>query len=147
MKRLILAATLALPLLAQQPRERTTKLVHLKYADPQQISSMISQFGVTVMPNTQMKVMTIEGFPDKLIAAEAAIQQLDVEPRNVELVVHFVVGSEQASPAAAAVPADIRDVIAQLKGTFTFKEYRILDVLTIRTRAGASADTSGILDA
>src|SRR5207253_5366977 len=44
-----------------------------------------------------------------------------------------------------AVPAEIRDVIAQLKSTFTFKDYRMLDVLTLRTRAGSSADTTGIL--
>ena len=149
MKRLILAAILGLPLLAQpqqQPRERATKLVHLKYVDPQSISTLVSQFGVTVMSNSQMKVMTIEGFPDKLMAAEAAIQQLDVEPRNIELVVHFVIGSDQAAPNTPQVPADIRDVIAQLKGAFTYKEYRLLDALTIRTRSGTSAETSGILD-
>ncbi len=149
MKRFILAATLVLPLLAQpqqQPRERTTKLVHLKYVDPQQISGIVTQFGVNVVPNSGLKAMTIEGFPDKIMAAEAAIQQLDVEPRNIELVVHFVIGSDQAVAGAPAVPADIRDVIAQLKGTFTFKEYRMLDVLTIRTRVGSSADTSGILE-
>jgi hypothetical protein len=40
----------------------------------------------------------------------------------------------------------LRDVITQLKGTFAFKEYKMLDVLTLRTRAGSSADTSGILN-
>jgi hypothetical protein len=150
MKRLILTATLALPLLAQPqqpPRpERTTKLVHLKYADPQAIQTLVSQFGVNVISNSQMKVMTLDGYPDKLLAAEAAIQQLDIAPKNIELTVHFVIGTDQPAPTAAAVPADVKDVIAQLKGTFTFKEYRMLDVLTLRTRAGSSADTTGILD-
>jgi len=151
MKRLVITALLALPLLAQQQPQppvpqRTTKLIHLKYADPSAISHLVSQFGVTVVPNSNMKVMTIDGMPDKLAAAEAAIQQLDVAPKNIELVVHFVVGSDQAVPNATAVPPDIRDVISQLKGTFTFKDYRMLDVLTIRTRAGSSAESSGILD-
>jgi hypothetical protein len=149
MKRLILAATLALPLLAQpqQSQERTTKLVHLKYADPQALRSLIAQFGVTVMPESGMKVMTIEGTPQHIAAAEAALQQLDVAPKNVELTVHLVIGSEKPAMSAVAVPADIRDVITQLKNTFTFKEYRMLDVLTIRTRAGSPADTTGILEA
>jgi hypothetical protein len=151
MKRLVITALLALPLLAQQPPQpqvpqRTTKLIHLKYADPSAINHLVSQFGVNVVANSQMKVMTIDGMPDRLAAAEAAIQQLDVAPKNVELVVHLVVGSDQVLPNAAAVPAEIRDVISQLKGTFTFKEYRMLDVLIIRTRAGSSAESTGILD-
>jgi hypothetical protein len=146
MKRLAIAAAwLAFPLLAQQP-ERTTKLVRLKYADPQTLRNIISQFGVNVMPESGMKVMTIEGTQPHLAAAEAAIQQLDVAPKNVELTVHFVVGTDQATPNTSPVPAAIRDVIAQLKGTFTFKDYRMLDVLTIRTRAGSQAETTGILD-
>jgi hypothetical protein len=47
---------------------------------------------------------------------------------------------------APAVPADIRDVITQLKNAFTFKEYRMLDILTLRTRTGSDAETSGILN-
>jgi hypothetical protein len=57
-----------------------------------------------------------------------------------------VVGGDQANLEGGAVPQEIRDVITQLKGTFTFKEYKMLDVLTLRTRAGSGADTSGILN-
>src|SRR5438132_113405 len=145
MKRLILTALLALPLLAQQREERTTKLVHLKYADPQAVSGMIAQFGVTPMPNSQMKVMTLFGTPAQIAAAEAALQQLDIAPKTIELVVHFVVGSDQPNLTGSAVPADIRDVINQLKNTFTFKDYRMLDTLTLRTRSGSPAETTGIL--
>ncbi|HTS64230.1 MAG TPA: hypothetical protein VMH28_19545 [Candidatus Acidoferrales bacterium] len=148
MKRVLVAVLLlAAPVMAQQSPERTTKLVHLKYVDPEAIRGVISQFGVTVMPNSSMKVMTLNGLPGSIAAAEAALQQLDVAPKDIELVVHFVVGSDQPNLAGSAVPADIRDVIAQLKGTFTFKDYRMLDVLTLRTRAGSPAETTGILDA
>lgn len=155
MKRAFLAVLLMIvPLTAQQnppkevkTEERTTKLVHLKYVDPEAVQRIISQFGVTVMPNSQMKAMTLSGYPSQIAAAEAALQQLDVAPKNMELVVYFVVGSDQANIAGSPVPAEIRDVISQLKGTFTFKDYRMLDVLTLRTRAGSSAETTGILDA
>jgi hypothetical protein len=146
MKRLIFTALLAFPLLAQQKEERITKLVHLKFADPESLRQVISQFGVNVTSNGPMKLMTINGFPAQLTAAEAIIQQLDVEQKNIELVVHFVVGSDKTTLQGSPVPADIRDVITQLKSTFTFKEYRMLDVLTIRTRVGSRADTTGILD-
>ena len=81
-------------------------------------------------------------------AAEAAIKQLDVAPKNVELTVYFVMGGDNPHrwPARRRCRADIRDVIAQLKNAFTFKEYRMLDVLTLRTRTGSDAETSGILN-
>lgn len=150
MKRFLLAAMLMiLPIAAQQKEvkeERTTKLVRLKYVDPEAIRGMISQFGVTAMPNSPMKAMTLSGLPAQIAAAEAALQQLDVAPKNIELVAYFVVGSDKPNLAGSPVPQEIRDVIGQLKTTFTFKDYRMLDVLTLRTRAGSSAESSGILE-
>jgi hypothetical protein len=147
MKRFALAALLlTIPLLAQQNPERTTTLIHLKYVDPDQISGIVSQFGAQVITNSRMKVLTLNGFPATIAAAQAAIAQLDVAPKTIELIVHFVVGSDQPNLTGSAVPADVRDVIAQLKSTFTFKDYKMLDTLTLRPRAGSVAETSGILD-
>src|SRR6266571_4542222 len=148
MKRLCMAVVLsALSLLAQGPaQQRISKLVTVKYANPDGLINLVRMFGVEVQVNGGMKVLAINGFPDAVAAAETAIRQLDIAPRNVELTVYFVVGSDQANLAGNAVPQDLRDVIAQLKSTFAFKEYRMLDVLTLRTRSGSSAETSGILN-
>jgi len=145
MKRLVLTAMLAIPLLAQPQVERTTKLVQLKYVDPVSVNALIDRFGVSSTVNNQLKVMTLSGTPAQIAAAEAALKQLDVPPKMIELIVHFVVGSDQPNLTGAAVPADIRDVINQLKSTFTFKDYRMLDTLTLRTRSGSAAETTGIL--
>ena len=149
MKRIVLIALLlAAPMLAQTPpNERITKLVVLQNVDPQAIQQLVRMFGVEVSTaNGQMKSMVISGAPEKVAAAEAAIKQLDVASKNIDLTVYFVVGGDQATLEGGAVPQDLRDVITQLKGTFTFKEYKMLDVLTLRTRAGSGADTSGILN-
>ncbi|HXK02697.1 MAG TPA: secretin N-terminal domain-containing protein [Verrucomicrobiae bacterium] len=147
MRRILFVALLAAAtVLGQQNDQRTTKLVHLKYVDPEALRAIVSQFGVNVVPNSSMKVMTLSGLPPQIAAAEAAIQQLDVAPKDIELVVHFVVGSDQANLVGSPIPSDIRDVISQLKSTFTYKDYRMLDVLTLRSRAGSSAETTGILD-
>ena len=154
MKRLCIAVVMsAVSLLAQGPaQQRVSKLVTVKYADPVGLSNLIRMFGVEVQIGSQggfsapIKVLGIAGSPDAVAAAEAAIHQLDIAPKNIELTVHFVVGSDQANLTGNAVPQDLRDVIAQLKSTFAFKEYRMLDVLTLRTRSGASAETSGILN-
>jgi hypothetical protein len=150
MKRMILAAMLLAAPLAAQPakEERITKLVKLQYTEPHSITSILSTYGVTVNSNESMKVLTLNGFPAQVAAAETAIKQLDLAPKTVELTVFFVMGGDnpQQMVGAPAVPADIRDVIAQLKSAFAYKEYRMLDTLTLRTRTGSDAETSGILN-
>jgi hypothetical protein len=139
---------LAAPIGAQQPKadERITKLVKVQYIEPRVVNSMLSAYGVTIVFNDGMKVMTISGSPANVAAAEAALKQLDVAPKNIELTVYFVAGGDNPQQlAGTAVPADVRDVIAQLKNAFTFKEYKMMDVLTLRTRAGSDAETSGLI--
>src|SRR5580765_1119611 len=115
MKRMILAALLlAAPLAAQQPKEeRITKLVRLNYVEPRSIRDLVSTYGVGVNFNDSMKAMTLNGSPANVMAAEAAIKQLDVAPKSIELTVYFVMGGDnpQQMVGAPAVPADIRDVI------------------------------------
>ena len=150
MKRMILAAMLlAMPLTAQPTKaDRITKLVRLNYVEPRSIINMLSTYGVTVQFNDSMKAMTLNGTAADVAGAEAAIKQLDIAPKSIELTVYFVMGGDnpQQMVGAPPVPADVKDVITQLKNAFTFKEYRMLDVLTLRTRTGAEAETSGILN-
>jgi hypothetical protein len=147
MKRIVFwAVLLAGPVLAQPPAVQVTKLVTLQYTEPRAIESMLQMFVAHINLNNQMKTMAISGTAEQIAAAEAAIKQLDVPLKNIDLTVYFVVGGDQANLEGGAVPQEIRDVITQLKGTFTFKEYKMLDVLTLRTRAGSGADTSGILN-
>src|ERR1035437_1407933 len=150
MKRIVLwAVLLAAPAVAQTPAPtgQITKLITLRNAEPGAIQGMLRMFGVVINLNDRMKTMAISGTAESIAAAEAAIKQLDVPPKNIDLTVYFVVGGDQATMAGGAVPQDLRDVITQLKGAFTFKEYKMLDVLTLRTRAGSVAKTSSILNA
>jgi hypothetical protein len=158
MKRLILAAMLLAAPLAAQPGaqqaaqtanpDKITKLVKLQFVEPRAINNIVSLYGVQITSNEPMKIMALYGKPPEIAAAEAAIKQLDVPPKNVELTVFFVMGGDnpQSMVGAPAVPNDIRDVIAQLKNAFSYKEYRMLDTLALRTRTGSDAETSGILN-
>jgi hypothetical protein len=148
MKRLLIAALLvAAPVLAQPVQ----KLVTLKYADPQAIINLIRMFGVDVTVNEQMKVLAISGAKEKLAAAEEAIKQLDVPSaaqKNIEITVYFVAGSDQANPGAAnslgnAIPQELQSTVTQLKSSFPFKNYGLIDVLSLRARSGVRAETTG----
>ena len=151
MKRILLAlALMAAPLLAQQtvdPNERISKLVMLKYADPRAVRNLLTNFGVEIQVDEQAKVVALAGHRANVTTAEEAIKQLDVPgaaQKDIELTVYFVLGSDSA-PMGSAIPADLQSTVATLKGTFPFKNYGMLDSLSLRTRSGTAASNSGQL--
>jgi hypothetical protein len=150
MKRILLALVLmAAPVMAQtapDPNEQVQKLVMLKYADSRAIRNLLQNFGVDVRSDEQMKVISLTGHRANVTTAEEAIKQLDVPgaaQKDVELTVYFVLGSD--GPMGSAIPTDLQGTVTTLKNTFPFKNYGLLDVLSLRTRAGVPASTSGQL--
>jgi hypothetical protein len=152
MKRILLALVLiAAPVLAQttvDPNEQIQKLVVLKYADPRAIEILLRDFGVAVRIDPQMKVLALSGHRANVTTAEEAIKQLDVPSaaqKDVDLTVYFLLGTDNG-PMGGAIPSDLQSTVTTLKSTFPFKSYGLLDVLSLRTRAGVSASTSGQLN-
>jgi len=151
MRRILVAMTLmAAPVLAQvgqDPNETIQRLVTLKYADPQAVRNLLGNFGVNLNMDPRMKVIALSGHRANVTTAEEAIKQLDVPSaaqKDIELTVYFVVGSDQMN-VGGAIPQDLQSTVATLKATFPFKNYLMLDVLSLRTRSGVSASTSGQL--
>jgi hypothetical protein len=153
MKRILIAAlAMVAPLLAQtdaakpQVPEKVQKLVTLKYADPQAIQNLIRMFNVDLTWNEQMKVVGLSGTKEHMAAAEEAIKQLDVPSaaqKNIELTIYFVAGTDQDRGFGNPIPQDLQSTLAQLKNTFPFKNYGLMDVLSLRTRSGVGASTTG----
>jgi len=150
MKRLFLALIIyALPCLAQPVPAPVQKIIMLKYAEPNAVQRLLQVFNLSMQTDSRMKVISISGLPDRVSAAEAAIKALDVpsaQQKDIELTVYFIVGSDKENLTGNAVPQDLQSVISQLKSAFAFKNYRMLDALTLRTRSGADASTSGVLN-
>lgn len=154
MKRLILTALLVIaPLIAQddqkteRPPAKVQKVFTLKYADPQTLYNLLRVFDVNMFPNAEMHALAVTASPQVMQSIEQTIARLDLPAyatKNIDLTMQLVVGSD-ADTGAGAIPKDLEPVITQLKGTFPFKNYRLLDVLTIRTRERqrASTDSSG----
>jgi hypothetical protein len=151
MKRLIVCLALALPLVAQtgqDPNEEIQKLVTLKYASPGSIMNLLRDFHVGMRTDENLKVIALTGRRANVMTAEDAIKQLDVpsaSQKDVDLTVYFVVGSDQSAPGLNAIPADLQSTVATLKTTFPFKNYALLDALSLRSRSGVGAETSGVL--
>jgi len=155
MKKIWMVLLLAAAAMAQQetkaekpPKEVVQKLFILKYADPGQIRQLLQVFDATVSQSGELHALTVKASPEAMRAIEEAIQKLDVPsamPKDVEMTVFLLVASDSGAAAGSAIPKDIDSVVTQLKNTFPFKNYGLLDVITFRTRTGESvrATSSG----
>ena len=160
MKRVLLVLTmLAAPLAAQEqnagapakpaPVPLIQKVFILKYADLDSMRDLLSVFGAGSHTVADMHALAVSASPATMLAIEEAIGRLDVPsaaPKNLDLTIDLVVGTDAEHPVAehpvfTSVPKDLDSVILQLKGAFPFKGYRLLDILTLRTRAGKRAST------
>src|SRR5436190_599925 len=132
-------ALVAAPMWAQDDLQ---KIVPLKYVDPVALTNLLRDFGVATRPDQRMKVIALSGRKANVETAEAAIKQLDVPAaaqKDIELTVYFVAGM------GAAIPQDLQSTVAALKQTFPYKNYELLDALSLRSRAGSNASTTGQL--
>ncbi|MBZ5724414.1 MAG: hypothetical protein LAP87_05395 [Acidobacteriia bacterium] len=149
---------MALPLAAQEEKKPEAKIVPdvkvstsisklfvLKYADPDRIANLLRVFNAVVTPNTEMHALAVRGDKESMNAIEDAITRLDVPaaaPKNIDLMVYYVIGADGENNLGGPLPKDLDSAVAALKTTFPFKEYRLLDVMTIRTRVGQRVDTN-----
>lgn len=147
-KRILIALLLATVALTAQESgaggSTTQRLFILKYADPSQLTGLLSVFGAAIHQNSELHALTVGASPETMHVIEDAIQKLDVPsatPKNVEMIVYLLVASESAA-AGSAIPKDLDSVATQLKNTFPFKNYGLLDVITFQARTGQNIRTT-----
>ena len=149
MKWMMVLALMAGPLFGQLP-EVVNRLVTLKYADPAATQNLLRVFGVGMSIDRQTRVIALSGTKAAVDTAEAAIKQFDVPAaaaKDIELTVYFVVAREGAPSSASlpAMPQDLQSTVTALKQTFPYKNYELLDALSLRSRSGTNASTTGQL--
>lgn len=152
MKPVLLAwILLALSLAAQEQKKpeetkpTVQKVFILKYADPAKIANMLGIFGARLAPNADLHAVAVTASPEIMPAIEEAIKRLDIPTagaQDVELTAYYLIGGDAENTPGSAPPKELDSVVTQLKNSFAFKIYRLLDVLELRTRTGRSADTS-----
>lgn len=143
MKWIMIAALVTAPVWAQN--EPVHRIVTLKYADPYAAQSLLKNFGVSIQADRQMKVLALSGPKSAVETAEAALKQFDVPGaghKDIDLTVYFVVGRDDPA-TGTAIPPDLQSTVATLKQTFTYKNYELMDALSLRSRAGGNASTTG----
>lgn len=123
----------------------TEKLFVVKYADVYALRNLFKNFGAQVNADPTMRVLAVSGRRETVAAIEDAIKRLDVPSaeKNIELTGYVLLASAQAS--SQPEPPELGAVIRQMHSLFPYKSYRLLDVISLRTRDGGDAAVNGQL--
>jgi type II secretory pathway component GspD/PulD (secretin) len=141
---------------ADRPTERSfkSKVFEIKYRDPNSLVNAVINLGSgvrgsTMSANGEFRTITVRDFPENIATVEEALKRLDVPaaPRpNIELHMHVLIASN-TSATATDVPADLKEVLAQLRGTLNYKNYELVASIVQRlTETPRGLQGSGIAE-
>jgi type II secretory pathway component GspD/PulD (secretin) len=107
-----------------------SKVFDVKFRDPNSLAIVLSKLGsgfkgATISPSNEFKTLTVRDFPENLVVIEEALKRLDtpMAPRpNIDLHMYVLIASNNGS-AGTDAPAELKDVLTELRGTLSFKNY------------------------
>jgi hypothetical protein len=138
----ILMLFTTLPNLQAEDVHRTFQL---KYTDPRSLIPLITTGHITF--DSSLKALTITARDSAgMSEAEEIIKRFDVPPpavKNIDVTIYLM--SALAQPAGGPIPAELESVVKQLKSTFSYKGYQLIDTEVIRVRAGQGGEVGGVV--
>ena len=130
------------------------KVFDIKYRDPhvllQVMRPLSSGFkGATMSVDREFRTLTVRDFPENIATIEEAIKRLDTPqaPRpDIEFSVHVLIASNLAG-SAEEYPAELGDVVKQLKTALKYKSYSLMTSGIHRAKEGpGSVGNSGVAE-
>jgi hypothetical protein len=130
-----------------------TRTVDVKNADVNRIIEILYAIakatGTTMAPDQASKLIILTGNPDRIAELEGLIRRIDVPPSpaqnlSVELTAYLLIAGETVG-VGQPVPAQLAPALMQLRSTFTYKSYQLLETLWMRNRVGRQVETTGDL--
>ena len=142
---LVLSVAFAAASFAQQPaptprpepdyvtdRNFKNRVFDVKYREASSLAQVLRNLGsgfkgATLQSNSEFKTITVRDFPENIATMEEAIKRLDTPaaPRpNIDLHMHVLIASNTGS-GTADMPAELRDVLTQLRGTLNYRNYEL----------------------
>lgn len=130
------------------------KIFETKYRDPyglvQVIRPLASGFkGATISVDQDFRTITVRDFPENIAAIEEAIKRLDTPqaPRpDIEFSVQVLIAST-ASGNREDYPAELADVVTQVKSALKYKSYTLMTSGIHRAKEGPGrVENSGVAE-
>ncbi len=134
----------------EEPQKFQVKLFEIKYKQPETLANAITALGsglpnTRIDPNNNLKTITVRDFPENIAAIEGAIKRLDLPdaaPVSIQTQIYLIAASDEAGDPGT-FPKEIDPVLAQLKSTLKYKNYRFVNTFINRVNDGGSFESSG----
>ncbi len=135
-------------------RQFKSKIFDVKYREPSSIAGVLRQLGsgfkgAGISANNEFNTLTVRDFPENLATIEEAIKRLDTPiapPASVQMHMHVLLASNRVGgPPAGEIPVELKDVITELRGTLTYRNYELItSVLQRLTETNRGLNGSGL---
>ncbi len=118
------------------------KVFQIKHRDPSSLREVLKLLGsgykgATISVSQEFKTITVRDFPENLATMEEALGRLDVPEQarpDIEFRVYVLIATNTAG--GGDVPAELGDVISQLRNTFKYKDYSLMSSSIHRAKDG-----------
>jgi len=130
------------------------KIFEIKYRDLSGLLQVIRPLGsgfkgATMSIDREFKTLTVRDFPENIASIEEAIKRLDTPqaPRpDIEFSVHVLIASNSAG-GSEDFPAELGDVVKQLKSALKYKSYTLMTSGIHRAKEGpGEVGNSGVAE-
>ncbi len=135
------------------PVEHTVrKLIRVKHIDIDELVPLFAGLGrMTYSPD--LKLIMFVGPESVAAELEATVREFDVPQgpgqahhrtgeNDVQIIFHLLGVTDEVP--SEPIPDLLKDVVRELKGTFPYKNYQLLETAVVRTRVAAIAEVHGI---
>ena len=117
------------------------RIFEVKNRDPESLLAVIKLLtsgfkGAQASADRDFKTITVRDFPENIAAIEDALKRLDTPEAphpEIELHIHVLIAGN-TELGASEVPAELKDVVGQLRSTLNFKNYYLLTSIIQRAK-------------
>lgn len=114
-------------------RNFRNKIFEVKHRDPNSLANTLHALGSgikgsMISANAEFRTISVRDFPENLATMEEAIKRLDTPAaprRNIELHLHVLIASNGGG-STSEVPAELKEVLTQMRGTLTYRNYELI---------------------
>lgn len=128
--------------------KRISKILEVKNADPGAVAKLLGSFAEVTADSGRF--IAVSGTEEQVTAAEEALQKIDVpeaakDIRNVEFRLYVIKASNDASDNQNPLPEILKPLENRMREQFSYKEYRLLDTLLLRSREDGDVEAACVV--
>lgn len=130
------------PTLSGEEDEQITRIYRPKHAQADLLEDLVRQSGPLVRADPALGVVLVQGRPAQVSMVIETLAEVDTPqpdpapadpaPADVVLDLHLV-GAFRNETDSSVAPQPVQEAISEIRDTFPFSSYRLLESLTVRT--------------